>query len=254
MLIATLVIGLITFTAADEVRSDPGQAALKGRGASWYDSKDDDFRPVLPPRPWEFSSKSSPSPAPTTTPNPGGAGPAGGWSFSLPMGSILQTLLWFALALVVLALVGWAIRANWKFSMAAGKESQEATASPARLDISKIAALPQGVSKTEDFLAEAKRLLAAGDLAGAILHYFSFQLISLDRAGHIELRKGKTNGRYERELSRNRPALLAPFGTSIRLFEDVFFGGLPIDRASFDRVWAEREKFLKLMEGRSATP
>ncbi|MEM8864628.1 MAG: DUF4129 domain-containing protein, partial [Planctomycetota bacterium] len=97
-----------------------------------------------------------------------------------------------------------------------------------------------------DFLAEARRLHAAGDSTLAIVYLFSHQLIVLDKHHLLRLVKGKTNRQYLRELRRNTPdhpriaALIEP---TMLLFEGAFFGAHPPARDRLDACFAAIDEF-----------
>ena len=56
------------------------------------------------------------------------------------------------------------------------------------------------------------------------------------------LAHGKTNGQYAAEVTAAAPALAPLFRRSSRLFEDAFFGELPVARADFLAVWEDRDQ------------
>jgi hypothetical protein len=67
--------------------------------------------------------------------------------------------------------------------------------------------------------------------------------VQLDQREWIELARGKTNRQYARELSQTHPDLLPIFRKSIRLFEDAFFGKLPVSPEDFLEVWKSQNDF-----------
>ena len=72
-------------------------------------------------------------------------------------------------------------------------------------------------------------------------------MIRLDQHQCIRLAKGKTNREYLRELS-SRPELQGLLARTMFPFENVFFGGHPLDRQGFEDCWREAESFRRLVE------
>ena len=87
----------------------------------------------------------------------------------------------------------------------------------------RVADLPEGLGPGNgDPWAEAERRRAAGDLAGATVCLFAYQLLALDQLGLIRLSPGKTGRHYVQSL-RDRD-LARSLGATLRLFEDVYYG------------------------------
>ncbi|HBT76418.1 MAG TPA: hypothetical protein DEB39_05715 [Planctomycetaceae bacterium] len=95
-----------------------------------------------------------------------------------------------------------------------------------------------------DLLAAANRAVDSGDWRNALILYFSFMLVELDRAESIRLHRGKTNHEYAWELH-SRAGLRHYYCETMYLFEKVYFGEYPIDRELFETVWKERDAFRK---------
>ena len=110
---------------------------------------------------------------------------------------------------------------------------------------------PEAQAEYHNLLAAAMRAHAAADWRGALILYFSYMLIELDRAGHIRLLRGKTNHEYAWEL-RNAAQLQWCYRATMTLFEKVYFGEYPIDEAIFETVWQDRERFHRLLRGEEA--
>lgn len=89
--------------------------------------------------------------------------------------------------------------------------------------------------------AEAQRLRALGDLAGAVVHLFAHQILTLVRIRQLRPLPGRTG----RQLVRSVPdrALRATVEPTLRLFEQVYYGHQTPTTAAFDPVWAEAEAF-----------
>jgi hypothetical protein len=110
-------------------------------------------------------------------------------------------------------------------------------------DVDRVEALPFKLRKpTGNFLDEARRLYEAGDYSEAIIYFFSYQLVELDRHHLIRLAKGKTNRQYLREV-RPRPNLHQILGITIVAFEDAFFGRKTLTREHFEQCWSRLGEF-----------
>ena len=187
----------------------------------WYDSLKRDFVPIL--------DKTTPDPPPEIS-------DIGSGSLFTP-GPVFFGIL---LAIIVIALIIFLIRFDWT-----GIKNDELNEKETRTEIEteKIAALPQAVRGKGDLLGQAEQFASRGQFGDAITYYHSWQLLRLDKAGHIELQSGKTNRSYLGELSGAPSDLRDTFYQSTRLFEDAFYGGLNIEGDAFDSVWKNRARF-----------
>jgi hypothetical protein len=153
--------------------------------------------------------------------------------------------------LLVAAILGWL---GYLFYKSLDFERSEDNTEPEipSLDTAQLEALPSAVRKVTDFIAEAQRLAQSGDFNAAMIFYYSWQLVTLDRAGIVELEVGKINRQYVRETIQNCPELRELFQKSTRLFEDAFYGNVRLESESFERLWQARDEFRKspLKEGR----
>lgn len=203
-------------------------AALRGGGFPWYDRATDSEQTLIPPAPEEIKERTDDR----------GKREFSGFGIS-------PVLVYSLLGVIVAGLVYFLIR---NFDLFQWNEKDDAGESAREVEIDRIEALPMQVRRVNDFLAEAKRCVERGDLEEAMIYLYSYQLITLDKAGAIHLAKGKTNRIYLRELMRKIAGLADYMTLSIRLFEETFFGKLPIDRDSFFRVWNEVGEFEKQAE------
>ena len=94
-----------------------------------------------------------------------------------------------------------------------------------------------------DLLGAAWRAFESGDLRQAVILYFSFQLLELDKNELIRLHRGKTNREYSREL-KNRINIRVLYEQAMYLFERVYFGEHKINRSEFLPLWDSREQFM----------
>lgn len=205
---------------------EDARASLRGGAFPWYDSATDSERALIPPKRKEIKESRR--------------------DIQLPVSSgIAPGFLYVLIGVVVVGLIYFLIRNfdlfQWNKEEAAGEQARE-------VEIDRIEALPMQVRRVNDFLAEAKKCVERDDLEEAMIYLYSYQLITLDKAGAIHLAKGKTNRTYLRELKKKIASLIDYMTISIRLFEETFFGKLPIDRDSFFRVWNELSEFEKQAE------
>ncbi|MDO5581076.1 MAG: hypothetical protein Q4G69_08055 [Planctomycetia bacterium] len=82
----------------------------------------------------------------------------------------------------------------------------------------------------------------AGDYRKAIIYYFSFMLIELDRNHRIRMKKGRTNRDYLNEIRVYRQLALFYKRTMI-LFEKTYYGTWKISKEDFEEVWNEKSLF-----------
>jgi hypothetical protein len=88
---------------------------------------------------------------------------------------------------------------------------------------------------------EAQRRRAAGDFAGAVIYLFAHQLLSLDRAGLIQLAPGSTGRHYVRSM--RDPVLVGSLGATLRLFEEIYYGHRRPSAVVFEQVWSRAQAF-----------
>lgn len=219
--------------------SSPEAAVEAGRegldtfwGRDWYDKQADDFKPlnIPPPRkPWGFWKWLE--------------GLFSGWNFDL--GGFLKVLMWIALAAVVVAIVYTIVKAAGEIELESAERVDDAE--DGRSHIERVEALPVALERpVGDFLAEARRLFAAGELTLAIVYLFSHQLVELDKRRLLRLVKGKTNRQYLRELRRSAPGspLVARIMEETMLvFERAFFGAHPPDENRMEEAFAAMDEF-----------
>ena len=189
--------------------SDPvtdGREALNTWfGYPWYDPATDGVRRVEVSQPWD---------------------PHWNWSFDFP-GSLLQWLAWVVIALLLAGAAYLLIRAYWRRERPAADEDDEAAGAADSVELLPVS-LPRG---RVDLLAEARRCYQCGDFAQAIVYYFSYQLLQLDKRQIIRLGRGKTNRQYLREVG-PRSALRGLVEQTMTAFEEVYFGRRTLDRGS----------------------
>jgi hypothetical protein len=221
---------------SDQAVEQVGDALSESGHYPWYDSKTDGVRPIPLANSSDADSANRDS---KWTAQPKASTPG-----RMPQLSFLGWLLnWLGITLLVvfLALIAWLItKAFLKDEISEGIARKVIETSR---EVDRVEALPFKLRKpTGDFLAEARRLYEAGDYSEAIIYFFSFQLVELDRHHLIRLSKGKTNRQYLREV-RPRPNLHAILGITIVAFEDAFFGRKTLSREQFERCWSRLDEF-----------
>ena len=118
----------------------------------------------------------------------------------------------------------------------------------------RIRQLPFDLTKSTKGNLQELALQAAGrgDYNRAVMLLFSHVLISLDRKNLIQLRKGKTNRQYIREIRRH-PELINYYEKVMVPFEDSFFGDHEVDKNRFESCWKALGEFHRSMETSIAT-
>ncbi len=215
-------------TVPSPTTAEPAAKALAHGEYPWYDAKADALKAVKPPAP-----TAEPAKLPLVVQ---GDASLLGW--------IGQGLVFTLIALGLAALVGvlaWALnRGKFDTDPSAGK-----TSGPSR-KTTRVADLPAGLATgSGDPLAEAARLRAAGDYAGAILCLFAHQLLTLDRLRLVRLMPGRTGRQLVRSVANTGIRdLVTP---TLRLFEEVYYGHDRPSAESFEAVWEQGQALEKLV-------
>ena len=163
---------------------------------------------------------------------------------------ILKFIFWICCAIVFFLVVGvlfFIARRLWLQKSGRFRSSREAAARARRLET----LAPEAASRYDDLLQAASEAYAQGDLRSAVVFYFSWTLVEMDKREFILLDKGKTNMEFWRELE-EFPNLRAIYRDVMAAFERVYFGGESITREQFERVWILREPFERAMAERDA--
>ncbi len=92
----------------------------------------------------------------------------------------------------------------------------------------------------------AETAMNDGDFRSAIIYYFSWILIELDKKKFILLHKGKTNRQFLTEL-KGRKDLAEIYSGVMTLFEKSYYGDLPVSREEYDAVWREKDRFEEIL-------
>lgn len=204
---------------------DSARLSLKQRAYPWYDQTKDSFRPLRPTR--KLDDPESPA------------------SLNIPGSSLLAQvvylLAWSLLAVLLIGLIIALVRSLQIFDF--DDDTTPSQQPEVTLETLQALPLPEKTQGIRDFLKEAEKLASQSLYGQAMTFYFSWQLLQLNQQQIIELEKGKTNRQYSKEVQSSMPDLTDLFRQSIRLFEDAFFGNLPVSAYDFQRVWGQRGKF-----------
>lgn len=109
--------------------------------------------------------------------------------------------------------------------------------------------LPEVREHMDTLLSDAQEAFDSGRFREALIFYFSFMLVELDKSLLIVLEKGKTNHDYAREL-RGSGNILRIYLRAMNLFERCYYGNRPLDTAEFFPIWNERTIFLEELRKR----
>jgi hypothetical protein len=213
--------------AADAV--DPQQAVELGRealnspweGYPWYDPASDGVKRFDPYEPRPFPD--------------------------FPLFGLPELIAWVMVTVVFAALAYLLVKAIMTLSFRAGRRRAGRRKGGSDDDLRRIEALPlPAFGDQGDFLDLARRCYQEGNYRQAIIFLFSYQLLELDKHNFIRLTRGKTNRQYLRELSPWQ-VLRRHLEQTTVVFEEVFFGDYPIDRARMDSCWSLLPEFQSLL-------
>jgi hypothetical protein len=225
-----MVAGAATAAGPPGVESggDNARQALARQSFPWYDADHDRYRPRVRPRP--------PERRPT-------AASDGSASWISPEASTVAMRIAIVATLVAMLAVVFEILWSGRGRLRRTEATRGEEATIGHLDDDRQAALPAETRLTADeLLSRATDHADRGEYERAIVFFHAWQLVELDRRGGLALARGKTNGHYMAEVAAAAPTLDTLFRRSSRLFEDAFFGGLPVRRADFLAVWHERAR------------
>jgi hypothetical protein len=159
---------------------------------------------------------------------------------------LMATLLWVALAGLVVALV----RLWYRRQQLASARSPDRVV-PGRGTLLAELAGAEGQTNVDPW-SEALRRRASGDLAGAVVYLFIHLLLALDQIGFIRLAPGMTGRQYVAGLADAN--LRHSLGATLGLFEEVHYGHRRPGEAAFEAAWnqavAFRREVLGQIDGR----
>lgn len=211
---------------ASNTTAEPAAKALARGNYPWYDAQADALKPVEPPY--------QPAEPKIRVPSSGGSNAAfdaGQW--------VVFVLIALGLAALI-AVIAWA----WSRGQFASDPVPSSTAperSPTR-----VGDLPAGLGAIDgDPLAEAARLRASGDYAGAIVRLFAHQLLALDRHRLARLMPGRTGRQLVRSVANASVRdLVTP---ALRLFEEVYYGHNAPSAEAFEAVWEKAQTLERML-------
>lgn len=256
--VAGLVLGLMILPAAlgapaarpgpaSSVGELPALRSALGRGGyPWYDARTGRIEPVLPQPDFETGLWKRVGDWLS-----GVARSIGGWfrwlnGWGVPGVGGLGDLVAIGLALLFLTLVlVGLLELLRRYRPPRDTEAERRRAIDAA-EALRVEGLPAGVSAiAADPWAEAQRLRARGDYAGAIVHLFAHQLLSLERAGRLRLVPGRTGRQLVRSVADR--ALRGTVEPTLRLFEAVYYGHQAPSAEAFEAAWSRVETFERLL-------
>lgn len=249
--IVVLLVAAVAATTARGAAPMPeaegvARRALARQSFPWYDSAGDRFRPLIEPDEAATAGDGDSGRA-----NAGDRGGRRGDRIPLPrlpasplspeLVALVARGLMIGLLVATVAAVVWLLIRYGLRDGAPRPEASGGDPTPSTDDPDPAAALPAGLRLgAADLLARAASAADLGDYASASLHLHAWMLVELGRRGALVMARGKTSGQYRSEVAASLPAAAGVFGDSSRLFEDVFFGRLPVDRDAFFAVWSRR--------------
>lgn len=210
--------------------------SFNGAHLPWYSSKNHGVR-FLPAFPAESKAKPVDIDKFEFEPEPLSIEPDG-WLQTF-FGGILPAAL-LALLIAALIFIGW--RVYLKYADNRRFRTSEFLQRQRRIET----LAEEARARFDDLDKAAEEALAAGDLRSAIVFFFSWILVEMDKHGVVLLDKGKTNLEYWRELA-GYAALRDFYRVVMLAFERVYFGGREISRPDFDAVWNQRERFAEML-------
>jgi hypothetical protein len=257
-----ILLALVGGATARSDAADPGDAAgkaLRRANVRWYDPDKDELRSVDAQRTTttDEAHKSSwdKGVAKSTKGNLDPESSTSIWNLLLTgAGELLQALVYLLLTCLALALIYFLVR----FYLRRDLRSASAATAEGSTDLAndpeyQLDNLPFPIQRpVSDLLTAARECYEQGSYGQAMVYYFSFQLVELDRHQWIHLTKGKTNRQYLREL-RESPGLSALLFRSMNAFESYFFGHHELQRDDFEDCWNALRDFQRQLLERSAT-
>lgn len=229
---------------------EAGREALKKSARyPWYDSETDDLRDINAKEKksddsetrksgWEAQQSTQQPTARTTTPITGY-----GW-----VAQLVQILAMIVLGMLIAALIFFMIRYFLKEEEGSLDRGMTSFNEQPREEVDRVEQLPFNLRKPmSDLLTEARRLYELGRYDEAIIYYYSYMMVELDKHQHLRLAIGKTNRQYLRELHAN-PNLAEMLRGTMIVFEDVFFGHYELSRHRFEQCWQRQAEFENALE------
>lgn len=168
-----------------------------------------------------------------------------GWLFS----SFVWILIAVGFGAIIIVLLWVFLQMESKDGSSAGSDLDEQERMQERIQ-----QLPFQVANSMkgDFRDMAAQAAQRGEYGSAVMLLFSHILLLLDKKSLIELKRGKTNRQYLREL-KSHQSLVDYYQQVMVPFEDNFFGDHKIAKNDFEKCWHELDRFQSDVEARAAT-
>ena len=237
----------------------PGPVDGALESTPWFDAETEALRPVRVRTIRDDSANRDSRWLPTAKPIPasrtaGGSAPTAGsgsglFGSGLTPGNLIG---WAVLAIMLITVVGILvfIFSKTELDPLAGPARGAAGAITDEQTIERMKHLPEELRRSGvNLREEAKRLMRLGDFDQAIILLFGHQLLTLDRAGRLRLARGKTNGRYLREVGATDFELADRLGMTVRAFERSYFGRHPLGEAEFRGLWQTNLDIERSVQG-----
>lgn len=161
--------------------------------------------------------------------------------------AFLGSLRLIIIAILVLLLVWWIVYITGAVFRNYIPSRSSTTGQTLTIDPARIEDLPfETIQATDDPLAICRAMAAEGRYDQAVLYLYGYQLLALDHARQIHLRKGKTNRMYLRELGAIKD-LQELLQATVDCFEAVYFGKHSISAATFNQLWSHIDQFHQLL-------
>ena len=161
---------------------------------------------------------------------------ANSYAFSEGFSVLINAIAWGLVVLLVIGVVlglAWALvrRGDDDEPISVGDEIVQET------EAQRVERLPFHIQAARtDLMGEVHRYMQQGNYAQAVIYFYSFLLVELDKYQVIRLEPGRTNGMYVRDV-RPYPPLFNAMGATVSVFEDAFFGEKTIDRMRFEQCF-----------------
>ena len=211
--------------------------------SKWFDAAAGQLRPLtLPREPGEEINRRS-----VWTAKP--PKPSTPWNWNFDLSNVLS---WVMLICLVVAVTGGIIfamqNAEW-FGSPAAAGSASAGAGPMIIDPARIEDLPEEIRHLSGNPREmALELANRGRYDEAIVRLFGHQLLLLDAAGLVRLRREHTNGMYCRQCRSRDAAIGGQLRQTADAFERSYFGHHRVDAATWAGLWAGNEELERRAE------
>ena len=242
-LFALLCLLLTTADCCGQESSDAGKDFLNRKNFPWYESETDtvvDLDRVDPGHAKTLERSKVSGYTPKQTQNANGANNwSAGWITSL-----FSSTVWVIIAVVFLAIIAILV---WVFLQMENRQGSSTFMDEDEVEKmqERIKQLPFQLAQANDsgdFRDLAQQAAQRGDFSRATMLLFSHVLIQLDKNGLIELKRGKTNRQYLRELKPHH-GLVQYYQRVMVPFEDSFFGDHDVARQVYESCWADLDGF-----------